>query len=264
MPDEGSHTKVLHEYKDVDLQKPGQVVMTLMNSLLNFDHLAGIDNHYTDLVLLNLLKRNGTDCAGAVRANRRYFPKDVIGKSWTKSDRDQIISAHTSTVILMNWMDRREVRIAATTGSLKIEGEKPSVVHLYNKAMPGVDTADQMRSGRGVARDRLRDWDKKVFMYLLDVALVNAFIISKHITTLAGITHRSFRVTLVKSLYYRFKPRMLLTEVISNNSEMTRLSERHTAIEKVQHHNARRTCVVCKIKTYYLCNDCGKFMCPER
>jgi hypothetical protein len=80
-------------------------------------------------------------------------------------------------------MDNKDVRIVASFGSPEIEKQygKPRIVHAYNEVMPGVDLADQKRHSRQVARNRLARWYKKVFMYLLDVSLINADIVAKGI-----------------------------------------------------------------------------------
>jgi hypothetical protein len=71
----------------------------------------------------------------------------------------------------------------ASFGSPEAEKQygKPWIVHAYNEVMPGVDLADQKRHSRQVATNCLAHWYKKVFMYLIDVSLINAYIVAKDI-----------------------------------------------------------------------------------
>jgi hypothetical protein len=69
-------------------------------------------------------------------------------------------------------MDRRDVRILSSFSSPEkdIDNVKPMAVDEYNAVMPGVDSADQMRHGRQIARLRLKRWYRKLFFNNVDVA----------------------------------------------------------------------------------------------
>jgi hypothetical protein len=66
--------------------------------------------------------------------------------------------------------------------------------------MPGVDLADQNRHSHQIARYRLGKWYKKVFLYLLDVSLVNAAIITRTIPRYENISTINFRLQLIEEM----------------------------------------------------------------
>ena len=75
---------------------------------------------------------------------------------------------------------------------------KPMCVIEYNKGMKGVDLADQLASSHRSVRKSIK-WYKKLFFYMLDVCLVNSYIVHKEL----GGTEQylSFRLTLVKEIF---------------------------------------------------------------
>jgi Transposase IS4 len=259
LADEGSNTRITTHFGMEPLQKPGKVVMTLMEPILGRGHLLGIDNFYTDIPLFMLLKCQSTDCIGTIRKNRRHLP-DQIKKTWKKSDRNKIVVAHSDHLLLINWMDRREVRMLATTGSASFIDNKPNIVNMYNEVMPGVDSADQMRHGRTVARRRLRDWETKFFLYLIDVSLVNAYTIGKHVRTMSHITHQRFRESLVKRLVFKYAPDFCLPCTNSPAPRPLLQSPAHLFIINMPNKDRRR-CRVCMKKTPFKCRDCDAFIC---
>lgn len=58
--------------------------------------------------------------------------------------------------------------------------EKPAVIQYYNKTKGAVDVGDQMTRNMTVSR-RSRVWTKKIFMELIDIACLNAFIVFTHV-----------------------------------------------------------------------------------
>ena len=80
--------------------------------------------------------------------------------------------------------------------------EKPTVVADYNLYMLGVDKLDQMMSYYSFLHKSVKWW-QKVFFWLLEGAVVNAYIIYKEVAWKRGatpITHLAFRRRLIQSL----------------------------------------------------------------
>jgi hypothetical protein len=55
---------------------------------------------------------------------------------------------------------------------------KPHVIEDYNTHMGYVDKSDQMANSYGIARKTWK-WTKKLFLHLLDMNILNAFILHK-------------------------------------------------------------------------------------
>jgi len=78
---------------------------------------------------------------------------------------------------------------------------KPAVVADYNRHMGHVDNADRMANSCMASR-RTWKWTKKLFFHLLDLAIVNSYIL---LSSCGGkkISHRDFRLTLIREMLAR-------------------------------------------------------------
>ena len=75
---------------------------------------------------------------------------------------------------------------------------KPAVVVDYNHHMDDIDKADQMASSYSVSH-RTWKWTKKLFFHLLDLAILNSYIL---LTSCGGkkMSHRNFQLTLGRAV----------------------------------------------------------------
>ena len=103
---------------------------------------------------------------------------------------ERIDVGHHSTdkgLLALVWNDKKYVRMLsmmhtaemADTGKRNRDGialEKPWCVLDYNEGMKGVDIADQLALSHRTVRKSIK-WYKKVFYFLLDVVLVNTFLV---------------------------------------------------------------------------------------
>ena len=77
---------------------------------------------------------------------------------------------------------------------------KPQVVDEYNWYMLGVDRLDQRMSYYHFVRKSVKWW-RKVFFWILEVAVVNAYILyTQHTNAQRKLTHKEFRRELIMSL----------------------------------------------------------------
>lgn len=85
-------------------------------------------------------------------------------------------------------MDKRAVSLIASFHSNDMEAKmnkcgyeeiKPVLVYDYNKNMGGVNKRDQMLHGFLVERKKDHKWYTKLFKRLLNISLLNSYIISK-------------------------------------------------------------------------------------
>ena len=59
-----------------------------------------------------------------------------------------------------------------------LEEEIPNTVNIYSRLMKGVDLSNQLISYYELNRKTIKWW-KRIFFHLLDIAIVNSFIIYK-------------------------------------------------------------------------------------
>ena len=113
----------------------------------------------------------------------------------------------------VKWMDKRPVAVISTihdSSTIAIERRsrhsqggkevvrKPAMINEYNKYMGGVDVADQLVTYYGFQHCS-KKWWKRVFFHLLDVTMINAYVIYKSSRS-RKITHLDFMVAVVKGL----------------------------------------------------------------
>ena len=148
---------------------------------------------------------------------------------------------------------------------------KPRMVEEYNKHMGGVDKADQLLSYYGFCHRTVKWW-RQVFIHLLDLSVVNAYILYRENNTQCSrVTHEQFRIQLGSE--------MLMKSGLQSHNTHQRLSllppacltERHF-LEKVPLRPSGRPaqlhCHVCcwkkgrqRVTTTYQCKQCKLPLC---
>ena len=81
---------------------------------------------------------------------------------------------------------------SSASATTKSGTEKPSVVHAYNQYINGCDKADQMLGYFGLQSRRTVKWWRKIFFWMMDIAMQSAFIIYK-LTRVRPLTKVEFR-----------------------------------------------------------------------
>ena len=134
--------------------------------------------------MIEKLCKHKTDVVGTIRKSRIGIPSDVIK---TPIRKGEYVAEFKNKIMIMKWKDKREVYFVSTVHNdnmMKIEKrkiitKKPEVVINYNKKMGGVDLSDGIIIAYSSARKRLKKYYKKIFLHLLDIICLNAFILYK-------------------------------------------------------------------------------------
>ena len=149
---------------------------------------------------------------------------------------------------------------------------KPVMVQDYNVHMLGVDKLDQLMSYYCFLRKSVKWW-RKVFFWVLEVAVINAYIVYKELALKRGerpMSHLAFRRCLIEHLSEPMRssavPRSRSGRVAQNIERLR--PERHF-LEKV---DRRTDCSVCSGRvqgetrhlTLYRCKTCSDKppLCP--
>ena len=142
---------------------------------------------------------------------------------------------------------------------------KPLMIVDYNKHMLGVDKLDQLMSYYCFLHKSVKWW-RKVFFWILEVAVVNAYIIYKELALKRGVkpmSHVAFRRRLIASLSEPIRssviPRARPGPQASTNVERLRPIPHFP-----QKGAKRKDCVVCSNReeggtrhlTHYTCGTC--------
>ena len=158
------------------------------------------DRFYTSVGLFLKLKELGINAVGTIMGNRKGFSSLVKFNSHEvkteprgslKMMRHQI-EGTTENILSIGWLDTKPVYLIATgvasTGCHIVRRLKRGVnkvlsacrpIQLYQQYMGGVDTHDYMRMGTYSLQKtyKMRYWPKTMFLALMDLVLVNLYII---------------------------------------------------------------------------------------
>ncbi|XP_028172018.1 piggyBac transposable element-derived protein 4-like [Ostrinia furnacalis] len=252
------------------------LVLELIKGLENKGHTLWMDNYYNSPPLARVLKSLGIDCVGTLRTNRKCVPQELANLQKTDMARGQISAFTSGDIDILVWRDTNRVAMISTYHGVGVhtveEKTKPTVVCDYNLFMGGVDKKDQMLSTYPLERKRTSIWYKKFFRRLLNVSVLNAYVLHKNNTQEgANVSHRSFRQKLIKQLLENhFKGPEIKTAVVSSDLGTPVLSQEvlnHFPMEYgivpgcAKNNRIRRTCVVCHKRQSYYCPACDKPLC---
>ena len=139
------------------------------------------------------------------------MPLAVKSTSDRQLQRGEVRAYRDGRAMVLQWRDKRVITILTTSGScnqVQVQTHrgqqkvKPAVVQLYNNNMLGVDKTDQLASYYAFLRKSVKWW-RKVFFWLLEVSVINSYIVYKAKVQQQGqepLSHLQYRWSLVVSL----------------------------------------------------------------
>lgn len=277
------------ERRNKDLLLGEQVVMNLGQPFFGKFHHLYFDNFFNSLKLCSLLLDNDTYACGTARNDRIGWPKEFKNsKKNLKLSRGEHRHLQNQNVIATVWHDRRDVSFLSTNSNPNVitQVEKktgngretvlvdcPEVVINYTKNMGGVDKSDQYRSYYAFGRSS-KKWWKYLFNYVINVLIVNSFILRKLSNLPAGSKHGytqlEFRKKLITQLIGNFTSRKVVGR--KRNITMGIVSPR--SAHKIVKTELRRVCQLCvsdnkktekghSIKTPWKCRNCDIYLCKN-
>lgn len=189
-----------------------RVVKTLTTDLFGKFHEVYFDNYFTSLPLMHYLRMNGVYACGTVRKHRVGLPSDFENEK-TMSRGEFQFRCSEEGLVSMFWKDRKgiyflsnyhDVTDVMSVGRRNKDGSReeitcPKLVKDYNENMGFVDKADMLKALYEVNR-KSRKWWHRIFWYILDVTVVNAFIIYREQTNDMKTNLMKFRLSLVAGL----------------------------------------------------------------
>jgi len=175
----------------------GDVVLGLVEQLSvpsNAGHTLFFDNYFTSYHLMCHLRNLGYDAIGTVRENRTGKCPVKTVNSMKKEVRGSYDFRSKDKVLVIRWNDNAVVTIASNFGSVdegrvprwshaekkKIHVSRPTLFQTYNEGMGGVDQINQQVACYRT-RFRQRKWWWPIFIYLVDVTVVNAWYLMRKV-----------------------------------------------------------------------------------
>jgi hypothetical protein len=191
-----------------------------------------MDNFFSSPDLFDDLTKRKISCCRTVRPNRKGMPRDLLPQN-NRLKRGDILSRTRDDLTAMVWRDKKEVHLLTNMHHPPANGNfcdehgnaiKPEIIQDYNRHMGYVDLGDRMTHSYSIQRRTWR-WTKKLFFHLLDMTILNSFLLFTACGT--KITHRDFQLSLVRNLIERAaslpRPHRPLGRPCVSQNQVTRL-----------------------------------------
>ena len=147
-----------------------------------------MDNLYSSPFLFHNLKLASTGAVETLRPNRKCIPREIqqAKLKWG----EEKVTSYGNEISMLKIYDQKPVLLLSTVyNSGKVDTgithfiikeviKKSRVMIQYNKYMGGVDANDQLVKYSHFSRRTLKWW-KKVFFRLLNICMVNSYILYK-------------------------------------------------------------------------------------
>ena len=280
------------------------VVLRLSQTIEDFkNHILSFDNFYTSIPLLVYLKQQGIHSVGTIRGNHipnNKLPSDAELKKENRGFSAEVVAEINDVKVSVSvWKDNKPVRLASTyVGTIPIDGDSsvktvsrylrsekryveipcPPVIMEYNKHMGGVDLMDGL-IGRYRIRTKTNKYTTRTFFHLLDVTLVNAYLLYKRINK-PDVHEKEFQLPSFRSQIAQIltsfcvpgiarpigRPRKL---PIPKSSKKTYLPSDEVRYDNIGHfpdylaRGDKKTCKLesCKSETQVVCIKCNIHLC---
>ena len=140
-----------------------------------------------------------------------------------------------------------------------IEISFPEIVKIYQIFMKGVDISNQLISYYEIDI-RMRKWWKRLFNHLIDIAVVNSFILYNKSGRGEQLSQKKFREAIVMAVIGKYKVEEISRELAAQHLiKKTNKQKACKGCYEGKYFNSKRipttpyTCVACNI---YLCPNC--------
>ena len=254
------------ESRSGDVSVPTDVVMKLMMPLFKKGHNITSDNYFTSLDLCLRLAKQGCSLVGTIRSNRREIPNN-LQETCNLHDTTivKLADAAVATVTITKYQCKKSKSVNILSSlhpNVAIPSEnnpkkKPETVLFCNETKVGVDVLDQMSRCYSVKAGSRR-WPIHVFYNVIDMALINSWIIYKHVCN-SSISRRMFIQRVSEELTEGTPNKRLQTEGNAAVAECAPTpKKRKTCCGKGCRNRATDICVICK-KT--VCGKCQTKQC---
>ena len=271
------------------------VVIKLMDPFFNQGYHLYVDNFYTSVTLFKDLFACGVAATRTILETRRDFPVNLKnGKQWAKGkDRGSMRWERDPPCLAIQWLDNKVVSAITTIDDANVKSQttrkvktaagawtsvevpRPGAIAHYNDFMNAVDQSDQIIGTQNVLRKCVKWW-KTLFFHLIDMAVVNSFILFKEhqaqfpdepalkCTADYSLTH--FREEIVRQLcdfpQYGHPPVHVTAKPAGPPTDHGPFQTKHILIVG----DERRMCVVCwktkridsRVQTYCSAPQCNR------
>ncbi|XP_021344408.1 piggyBac transposable element-derived protein 4-like [Mizuhopecten yessoensis] len=273
-----------------------RIVLGLMArcGLLDKGHHVYMHNYYSSPELFTELHLQNTYACGTLRKNRLGVPY-VIKKPTMKLKQSETIFRRNQNLLAVKYHDKQDVHMLSTIHKATVsvldkvdcntnqQVAKPTCIADYIAVMGGVDLSDQINHYSCLRKTS--KWYKKLFFHLLNVCIINAYILFKKFGPNDGCKkeHQAFRMAVCESLLSEAvtAPRPYVERGRKSvGVKPTRLTDRHfpnyiPAKPGAKRARPLRECFACNVKkslretsqrkqTSFWCEECKVALCVPK
>ena len=260
------------------------VVKRMVQPLYGKGYHVFYDNFFSSVKLAQDLLQDKVYTIGTTRINRKNWPNCLkaikeLQKTMSRGDSKSMVVQEGKVECLV-WKDNRCVPFVNTISTPGQEetvqrrakdGSRQSVkcptsVKLYNQFMGGVDTSDARRKSYSCSR-RSKRWWMRLFYFLVDISVVNSYIIAQESPFFPKMTSKEFILSIAEELMACYNSRKRPGPT-SDVSPSVRYCGRHFPSKSDKY----RECKYCssssqRIRTCFCCEECSQtnpiHLCPH-
>ncbi|XP_031333889.1 piggyBac transposable element-derived protein 3-like [Photinus pyralis] len=208
-----------HTANEPDLGAASNVVIRMSKIVPHNEHYKlYYDNYFSSLELVSHLSKRNIHSVATVRSNRLKNSKMMQEKEMKRKGRGSI-QEQTATVDgidihAIQWYDNKIVSLISdycgTEPTVKVKRffrseqtrkdiQCPDIVKEYNRHMGGVDLLDSLL-GLYPIKLKSKKWYHRIFYHLIDVAVVNSWLVDRRIKKQLGKTEDVVPLLVFKTL----------------------------------------------------------------
>lgn len=258
----------------------GDVVISLLEKVQlpsSQGYKIYMDNYFTGLPLFDYLTKKNVCVTGTIRDNRLEQYPAKTKKYWKDQPRGSFHMFRNDSTIVVQWKDNKTVSVASNFETTEVTNTlrwdrttrsrksvpQPKLIANYNKYMGGVDKMDALVAAYR-SRFRKKKWYSPLVLYLLDVSVVNAWILMRKLKANHSDSESLLRfrrhIALCFLKSYGTKPLQGKSKVAPRPLHDVRYDNiGHTVI----YNETDRRCAHCSKKSQFICEKCNIALHPK-
>jgi len=250
-----------------EFSKTENLVFSMMETT-KLPHILVTDSFYTSEKIIESKKFG---FIGSIKANRVTLPREEKDK---KMKKHEIIFYSNNYGILTKFFDKKIMYVISNVHSnnveniLRWENKKrlniniPSIIKDYSLQMKGVDKSNQLISYYELDKRTLKWW-KRIFFHLIDLCIVNSWILYK-LKTNKIISQLNFRINIIEHIKDKYniiipKPHIFhfpIKNEIRKTCRNCSLNDGKVLKRTKKNSTSIYSCSSCEV---FLCIDCFSF-----
>lgn len=230
------------------------------------------DNWFTSIPLAESLKSKGLTLLGTIRKNKKELPQEMVTRNASRPIGSSMFAFQESTT-LVSYVPKKNknVLLLSTmhfTDDIDPSNQKPEMISLYNSTKGGVDVVDKFCAQYDCSRNTRR-WPMVIFYCMMNVAVINSFIIYTANNPSKNTIRREFNRELSMALVYDYQKLRITWSAIPRTVKDRLREICHVTNEPIPERTEgqKGRCDFCDYKknrkTRYFCFYCKKYLCLE-